>query len=84
MLFRNRSGRLELDGAASLTFKSTGMVSSAVFTDLDNDGFPELVLACEWGPVRVFHNVRGERFDKRPPRIGLGQVQRLVEWGERG
>src|SRR5439155_15703793 len=28
--------------------------------DLDGDGLPELILACEWGPVRVFHNERGQ------------------------
>jgi hypothetical protein len=34
--------------------KHLGLVSGAVFTDLTGDGRPELVLACEWGPVRVF------------------------------
>ncbi|MBL9127335.1 MAG: VCBS repeat-containing protein, partial [Verrucomicrobiales bacterium] len=37
-----------------------GLVSGAVWTDLDADGFPELVLACEWGPVRIFANTRGK------------------------
>ncbi len=41
-------------------FKSTGIVSSAVWSDLDGDGFPELILACEWGPVRIFRNERGK------------------------
>ncbi len=36
-----------------------GMVSGAVWSDLDGDGWPELILACEWGPVRVFHNDSG-------------------------
>ncbi len=31
-----------------------GIVNAAVWTDLDDDSFAELVLACEWGPVRVF------------------------------
>src|SRR5262249_18347919 len=26
---------------------------------LDGDGFPELILACEWGPIRVFKNQSG-------------------------
>jgi len=37
-----------------------GLVSGAVWSDLDGDGYPELILACEWGPVRVFHNERGK------------------------
>src|SRR6185503_11524346 len=28
--------------------------SGAVATDLDNDGAPELVLACDSGPIRIF------------------------------
>jgi hypothetical protein len=31
-----------------------------VFSDLDGDGFPELILACEWGPIRIFHNEHGK------------------------
>jgi hypothetical protein len=29
-------------------------VNGAVWSDLDADGISELVLACEWGPIRVF------------------------------
>jgi hypothetical protein len=39
--------------------KEVGLVSAAVWSDLDQDGFPELILACEWGPIRVFHNAAG-------------------------
>lgn len=38
----------------------TGMISGALFADLDRDGFAELILACEWGPVRIFRNDRGK------------------------
>ena len=34
-------------------------MTGAVFSDLNGDGRPELVLACEWGPVRVFLNENG-------------------------
>jgi hypothetical protein len=40
-------------------FANIGLVSGSVFSDLDGDGQPDLVLACEWGPVRVFHNDHG-------------------------
>jgi hypothetical protein len=36
-----------------------GLVSGAMFADLNLDGFPELALACEWGPVRIFANHHG-------------------------
>jgi hypothetical protein len=42
------------------TLKNAGLVSGAVFSDLDGDGFPELILACQWGPIRVFRNHQGK------------------------
>src|SRR5690606_32902811 len=33
-----------------------GMVSSAVWADLDNDGKPDLIVAGEWSPIRIFMN----------------------------
>jgi hypothetical protein len=41
-------------------FENLGLVSGAVFSDLDGDAVPELVLAIEWGPVRVFRRTQGE------------------------
>jgi enediyne biosynthesis protein E4 len=42
---------------------SVGLVSAALFTDLDGDGWPDLALTAEWGPVRVFHNEHGRLRD---------------------
>lgn len=36
-----------------------GMVCDALFTDYDNDGWPDLVLAGEWMPLVFLHNERG-------------------------
>ena len=54
-LLRNEAGRFEV----MQEFENAGMVSGAVMSDLDGDGDPDLVLACEWGPVRVFVNESG-------------------------
>ena len=35
------------------------MVTSALWCDLDGDAAPDLAVACEWGPVRVFRNAGG-------------------------
>lgn len=52
-IFLNDQGRFGMDTNATV-FQSVGLVSGAVSSDLDNDGAPELILACEWGPIRVF------------------------------
>ena len=55
LVLKNDAGRL----IVHQRLDKVGLVSGAVFSDLDGDGFPELVLACEWGPVRIFRNERG-------------------------
>jgi len=56
-----------LDEANSKVFDNAGLVSGAVLSDLDGDGLPELILACEWGPIKVFHNERGKLVPWNPP-----------------
>ncbi len=58
-IFRNQGEQLVADKAANELLAQVGLVTGAVFSDLDGDGFPDLVLACEWGPVRVLHNEHG-------------------------
>jgi hypothetical protein len=58
-IFRHEGGRLVPDSANNKVLEHVGLVSGAVWSDLDGDGFPELILACEWGPVRVFKNEHG-------------------------
>jgi hypothetical protein len=42
-----------------------GMVTSAVWSDLDQDGWPDLVLATEWGGLVYLHNDDGRGFSDR-------------------
>lgn len=37
-----------------------GMVTAASFTDVDNDGWPDLVVTGEWMPVKLFKNNKGK------------------------
>ncbi|MGZ3810686.1 MAG: VCBS repeat-containing protein [Mucilaginibacter sp.] len=40
--------------------KYAGMLRSAAFADLDNDGWSDLVVAGEWTPVEIFMNKNGK------------------------
>ncbi len=59
LIYRNSGSGFEPDSSNNAAFKSLGMVSGAVFSDLDGDGDPDLVLAPEWGPLSVFVNDKG-------------------------
>ncbi len=51
--------------------QSAGLVSGAVWSDLEGDGFPELILACEWGPIKIFRNDQGKLSSWNPRVTGL-------------
>ena len=63
LLLRNEGGRF----VVAQRFDRLGLVSGAVFTDLDADGRPELALACEWGPIRLFRQQGGQFVAWDPP-----------------
>lgn len=62
-IFQTDGGSIRLDSAATVNISRTGLVSGAVFTDLDGDNDPDLVLAEDWGRIRIFLNVGGRLSD---------------------
>jgi len=54
-LLRNDEGKFTDITPAALQFP--GLLNAATWADIDNDKIPELVLAGEWMPVRIFKNV---------------------------
>jgi hypothetical protein len=67
LLLRGTGTNFVVDHAATRAIAQAGMVSGAVFSDLDGNGLPELVLACDWGPLRIFRNERGKITEWRAP-----------------
>jgi hypothetical protein len=59
-LFRQSDGRWTLDAENGRGLANVGLVNGAVWSDLDSDGLPELILACEWGPLKIFRNEKGK------------------------
>ena len=63
-LLINENGRFkEAETENASVLKSLGLVTSAVWSDADGDGWLDLLVALEWGPVRIFKNQNGKLVD---------------------
>src|SRR3989442_9292712 len=79
---------LQNDGHAHFTdvtkrlapeLERVGMVTDAVWRDVDGDGRPGLLVVGEWRPITIFPNARGgELLPLKTPRLRPRQG-----WGER-
>ncbi len=63
-IFRNDSkdGHIkftDVTQSVAPALKNIGLVSDAVFTDFNNDGWPDLILVGEWMPVTFLENDKG-------------------------
>jgi hypothetical protein len=78
-LLRNEGGRFAsaaMQVAPDLSER--GMVTSALWSDADNDGWLDLLVTYDWGPVRLFQNEAGQRLVDVTDRAGL--AERLGWW----
>ena len=64
-LLVNQGDRFEnqIDEVTS-DLESLGMVTAGLWTDVNNDGWTDLMVCYEWGPVRLFLNERGQLQDE--------------------
>jgi hypothetical protein len=74
MVFRGQKSGFAVDELNTRTVGRAGLVSGATFSDLDGDGFPDLILACEWGPIRVYRNKQG-RLSEVTTELGLARYK---------
>jgi hypothetical protein len=59
-ILRNDHGRFtDVTDAVCPALNYPGMINSAAWTDIDGDGKPDLILAGDWMPIRVFKNNGG-------------------------
>jgi hypothetical protein len=73
-LYRNVGGKLvDVTDEVAPGLGAFGMVTAAVWADLDGDKRPDLIVATEWGAVSVFHN-NGKKLENVTTAAGLAGV----------
>ncbi|MEO7412695.1 MAG: FG-GAP-like repeat-containing protein [Opitutaceae bacterium] len=74
-LWANRGGRFEdVTTMLAPSLREVGMVTSALWSDADGDGWPDLLLTLEWGHVKYFHNRGGQGFDDWTEKAGFASA----------
>ncbi|HEY1765929.1 MAG TPA: FG-GAP-like repeat-containing protein, partial [Opitutaceae bacterium] len=74
-LLANHGGKfVDVTDALAPGLRGVGMVTAALWTDVDGDGWPDLLITLEWGGVRYFHNNRGRSFEDWSDRTGFSSA----------
>ena len=74
-LLRNNAGYFEdVTDQLAPGLRNVGMVTSALWSDTDSNGSPDLMLTLEWGPVKCFANRDGRLLDETEKRMLAGHL----------
>ena len=71
-LLVNDEGKFS-NAESSVALTEIGLVTGAVWSDVDNDGWIDLLVAQEWGPIKYFRNDEGKLVDQTAV-AGLSEV----------
>jgi hypothetical protein len=71
-LLRNQAGTfVDVTDTLAPGLQRAGNVTSVLWSDVDDDGWPDLLVATEWGPVRYFRNNDGQGFAEQSAEAGF-------------
>jgi hypothetical protein len=70
-LYLNKGGTFQRDASRSRPFENLGLITGAVFADVNRDGAIDLLLSSEWGPIHYFQNRGDGHFKERTREMGL-------------
>lgn len=60
-LLQNNGGKfIDVTASVNEDLVMPGMITAAIWTHLDNDNYPDLIIAGEWMPIRLFLNKNGQ------------------------
>jgi len=73
-LLANRGGKFEdVTDTMAPGLREVGMVTAALWSDVDGDGWLDLLLTLEWGNVKFFHNNQGRGFEDWTQKAGFAE-----------
>ncbi|HVU23134.1 MAG TPA: FG-GAP-like repeat-containing protein [Opitutus sp.] len=74
-LLANRGGKFEdVTDRLAPALRQVGMVTGALWSDVDGDGWLDLLLTLDWGEVKYFHNQAGKGFEDWTQRSGFASA----------
>ncbi|HEY4247570.1 MAG TPA: FG-GAP-like repeat-containing protein [Lacunisphaera sp.] len=74
-LLANRGGKFEdVTDTLAPGLREVGMVTAALWSDVDGDGWLDLLLTLEWGNVKYFHNNQGRGFEDWSEKAGFSKA----------
>ncbi|NNE93419.1 MAG: hypothetical protein HKN23_17375 [Verrucomicrobiales bacterium] len=76
VLLRNDGGKFKVvTNQAASGLEEIGMVTSAIWSDVDGDGWSDLLVALDWGPVKVLRNRKGKLEMAADEDTGFADIQ---------
>lgn len=74
-LWENRGSRLvDVTAGVAPGLAATGMVSGALWSDVDGDGWIDLLVARSWATVQCWRNIEGRRFEDVSAQLGFAEA----------
>lgn len=71
-LLRNEKGQFrDVADIIAPGLRKTGLVTSAIWSDVDDDGWLDLLVTHEWGPIKLYGNDSGKRLVDDSAQAGL-------------
>ncbi|WP_308992367.1 VCBS repeat-containing protein [Mariniflexile litorale] len=67
----NNNGKGDFEEVQNTSLQDVGMVTEAIWTDLNGDQWTDLVIVGEWMPITIFINKEGRLIKQAPENIGL-------------
>lgn len=77
-----RDGDRFVDSASELApgLENAGLVTGAVWADFDGDGWQDLLVATDWGPLRFFRNHEGRLAEETAAAGLIGEGLEMSGW----